>query len=114
MSGIGALGGGQLGPDLTQAVHTYGGPTGLDAFLGNPPTQTMSVIWGPHPLTAQERADLVAFLDQASLTGRPANAVIKLSALALVGAAAFLLLAEFIWRGRLRGVRGPMVMGRRK
>ena len=113
VSGIGALGGGQLGPDLTLAVNKYGGTDGLAAFLGNPPTQTMSVIWGPNPLTPQEQADLVAFLDQASLTGRPGDAIVKLSALAVVGAFLFLGLTQLIWRKRLRGVRRPMVTGRR-
>lgn len=113
VSGIGALGGGQLGPDLTQSVSKYGGPAGLTAFLGNPPTQTMSVIWGSQPLTPQEQADLVAYLEQASLTARPANAIVRLSALAVVGALLFLGLMQLIWRGRLRGVRRSMVTGKR-
>lgn len=114
VSGLGALGGGQLGPDLTQAVTKYGGPAGLAAFLANPPTKTMSMIWGPRPLTEQERADLVAFLDQASLTARPTNSIVRLSALAVAGAALFLLVAQLVWRHRLRGVRGPLVTGKRR
>lgn len=109
VSGIGALGGGQLGPDLTQSVQKYGGPVGLNAFLSNPPTKTMSMIWSGRPFTPQERSDLVAYLDSVPITGRATNSIVKLSALALGGTVVLLLLTHVIWRGRLLGVRRQMV-----
>lgn len=111
VSGIGALGGGQLGPDLTAAAGKYGGTAGLTGFLANPPTKTMSVIWGAQPSTDQERADVAAFLDQVSVAGRPANSILQLLGLAIAGTAVLLFVVWFIWRGRLRGVRRPMVAG---
>lgn len=114
VSGVGALGGGKLGPDLTTSVTKYGGPAGLTAFLANPPTTTMNVVWSTQPLTTQEQADVVAFLDQAPLTGRPTNSIAQLLALAAAGAALLFLLAQIVWRRRLRGVRKPMVAAARQ
>ncbi|MCC6674613.1 MAG: c-type cytochrome [Thermomicrobiales bacterium] len=109
VSGIGTLGGGQLGPDLTQSVQKYGGPAGLSAFLSNPPTKTMSMVWGTRPFTPQERADLVAYLESVAVTGRATNSIVKLSALALGGTVVLLLIVHLIWRGRLLGVRRQMI-----
>lgn len=112
-AGIGALGGGQLGPDLTQSVNKFG-EAGLDAFIAQPPTQTMSAVWTPHPLTPQERADVRAFLTQAAVSGRPVNTVLQLAAFAVVGALLLLALAQVIWRRRLRDVRRPLVARSRR
>ena len=65
VGGIGALGGGQLGPDLTAVGARYGGAAGLDAFVAGTPTPTMKAVWSQHPLTTEERASVVAFLGQA-------------------------------------------------
>ncbi|MCC6312850.1 MAG: cytochrome c [Thermomicrobiales bacterium] len=111
--GVGALGGGQLGPDLTQSVSKFG-EAGLDAFLANPPTQTMSAVWSAHPMTPQERADIRAFLTQAAVIGRPANTVLQLALFAVVGAAILLVLAQLIWRKRVRSVRKNMVAAARR
>ncbi len=64
VSGIGALGGGALGPDLTHAAQRYPGP-GLAAVLGNIAFPTMAGPYANRPLTSQEGADLVAYLVQA-------------------------------------------------
>ena len=60
--GIGALGGGQLGPDLTTVVARLGGVAGVDAFVAGTPTPTMKAVWSKHPLTTEERANVVSFL----------------------------------------------------
>lgn len=112
-AGIGALGGGELGPDLTNVIGLYG-DAGLASFLGNPSTQTMSVVWRDQPLTPQEVSDLHAFLDQASMSERPTSNVLQLLGLAIVGAAVVFLLAQLAWRGRLGGVRRRMVQGSRR
>lgn len=113
--GIGALGGGNLGPDLTDVSARYGGVAGLNAFLVGIPTPVMRSIWTIQPLTDQERADVVAFLGQAPVAQRPAQAIWQLAGLALVGLAVLLGIAGMVWRGRLRdGVRRPMVMSQRQ
>lgn len=108
-AGIGALGGGALGPDLTGAVAKFGGPRGLTAFLAGIPTPTMNAVWRGRPLTGQETAHIIAFLGQAPLEQRPVQAVWRLSALAAAGLVVLLGLGHLVWRRRLSAVRRPMV-----
>lgn len=104
-SGIGALGGGTLGPDLTGAYARLG-----DAMILWPETsQTMKPIFTERPLTDQEKADLLAFFKFADVTGRDTAQVIQLFGLAVIGLAVIALFTQIIWRRRLRGVRKPMV-----
>jgi cytochrome c2 len=110
VGGIGALGGGQLGPDLTDVASRYGGPTGLDAFVAGTPTPTMRAVWSQHPLTTEERANVVSFLGQAGVTQRPVQAIWQLAGLAALGLVILLVIAGLRWQNRLRfGVRRPMV-----
>jgi len=110
VAGIGALGGGQLGPDLTTLVARFGGAAGADAFVAGNPTPTMKAVWSQHPLTTEERANVVAFLAQAVVSQRPAQAIWQLAGLAALGVVILLTIAAWIWRYRLRfGVRRPMV-----
>ncbi|MDE3091470.1 MAG: c-type cytochrome [Chloroflexota bacterium] len=110
VGGIGALGGGVLGPDLTGAYAKYNGDAGLTAFLNSVPTVTMNAVWARQPLTPQEQANLVAFLKQVSVTERPIDAVGQLAVLAVVGTIVLLLIAQLYWRKRLVAVRRPMVL----
>ena len=108
--GIGALGGGQLGPDLTTVVSRYGGAAAVDAFVAGTPTPTMKAVWSKNPLTTEERANVVSFLAQAGVSERPAQAIWQLGGLAVLGAVILLVIAGFRWRNRLRfGVRRPMM-----
>ena len=110
VGGIGALGGGQLGPDLTGAASRYGGASGLDAFVAGTPTPTMKAVWSQHPLTNEERASVVAFVGQAGVSERPAQAISQLAGLAALGLVVLLAAAGLNWRNRLRnGVWRPMV-----
>jgi len=110
VGGIGALGGGQLGPDLTGVLGRYGGATGLDAFVAGTPTPTMRAVWSQHPLTNEERASVVAFLGQAGVSERPAEAIWQLGGLAALGLVVLLVVAGLRWQNRLRnGVWRPMV-----
>lgn len=61
VSGLGGLGGGALGPDLTHASARYPGPA-LSSVLGAIAFPTMSGPFANRPLTPQEQADLVAYL----------------------------------------------------
>lgn len=62
VSGVGALGGGTLGPDLTNVYSRYG-ENGLIAALGSLPFPSMQGIFLNKPLTENEQADLLAFFE---------------------------------------------------
>ncbi|HTS53504.1 MAG TPA: cytochrome c [Burkholderiales bacterium] len=110
IGGIGALGGGQLGPDLTEVVGQLGGAAGLNAFIAGTPTPTMKAVWSQRPPTTEERANVVAFLTQAAVTQRPVQAIWQLAGLAALGVVILLAIAAVRWRNRLRfGVRRPMM-----
>ncbi len=108
VAGIGALGGGALGPDLSTAMNKYG-EAGLANFLDTVPTATMNAVWTNQPMTAEEQAHLWAFLKGASVSGRPIAALGQLAALAIAGTILLLLAATFYWRRRLVAVRRPLV-----
>lgn len=109
IAGIGSLGGGALGPDLSGAFTKYGGDVGLANFLATTPTITMNAIWTRQPLTAQEQADLREFLKQASNAAPPAQTAGLVSGLAAGGCIILLAAAQLTWRKRLPGVRRPLV-----
>ena len=107
--GIGALGGGTLGPDLTDVFNRYGGQAGLAAFIGSPSTTTMNAVWTNQPMTDQERADLVAFFETTTVPARPVSMLWTLAGLSGAGAAIMIASAQVWWRKRLMGVRKPMI-----
>ncbi len=109
VAGVGALGGGRLGPDLTGSFAKYGGAQGLDAALKTVPFPTMLPIFSRKALADDERADLVAFLETAPDQQRPASAAGKLVGFSAAAAALMVILAMGIWRHRLTGVRKPLV-----
>ena len=110
VAGVGALGGGQLGPDLTGSFAKFGGEQGLQAALTTIPFPTMAPIFMRRALTAGERADLIAFLATAPDQQRPANAAGKLVGFSAVAATLLVLLGMGLWRRRLNGVRKPLVI----
>ena len=105
VAGIGALGGGLLGPDLTGVIDRYGGPQAVAAFVGSPATPVMSSVWREKTLTPQELADVVAFLQQASVGERPFQLIWQLAAVALVGVVVLAGVATVYWRGLAGGLR---------
>lgn len=107
VAGIGALGGGALGPDLTSAFSKFG-EAGLLSILATVPFPTMNAVWTQHPLTPEEQTHLVAFLQQA-VAERPTEALGQLALLAIFGTAVLLALAQLYWRNRLTAVRWPLV-----
>jgi len=109
IAGIGSLGGGALGPDLTPAFNKYGGEAGLATFLSTVPLPTMNAVWTAHPFTPQESANLIAFLKQASGGGPPVDPTGLLAGAAVAGAAVLVVLAQLYWRHRLTAVRRPLV-----
>lgn len=70
VEGIGLLGGGGLGPDLTH-VYTRYGQSGLAAALSSLPFPTMQGIYANRPLAPAEQADLLAFFAAVDQQGAP-------------------------------------------
>lgn len=66
VAGTQALGGGALGPDLTEVYTRYGGNTGLGSVLATLPFPSMQSSFANRPLTAEEQADLLAFFEQSA------------------------------------------------
>ncbi len=108
VSGIGGLGGGSLGPDLTPAFTKYG-EQGLADFLATYPLPTMKAVWTAIPLTPEEGADLRTFLQQASTAPPPADPTLLLAGIAIALSFFLLVLIQFYWRNRLVGVRRPLL-----
>ena len=108
VAGLGSLGGGNLGPDLTTSGFVQS-DVAFASFMGAPSTQTMGAIWANTPLTAQEQADLYAFLSKASVTKRDPSALLQIALLSVVGAAVLIGLAQVYWGKRSKGVRKPMI-----
>jgi mono/diheme cytochrome c family protein len=99
VAGVGVLGGGALGPDLTHAFTKYGGAAGLSGALASLPFPTMRGIFAARPLTPAEQADLLAFLQQTDQSGPTSKAagglVFLLSGLA--GAVILFGILLFFW-----------------
>ncbi len=108
VAGVGELGGGALGPDLTGAFAKYG-EQGLANFLNTYPLPTMKAVWTTIPLAPQEQADLRVFLQQAGASPPPANPALLLAGIGAAGGIVLLALAQFYWRKRLLGVRRPLL-----
>jgi mono/diheme cytochrome c family protein len=109
VAGIGALGGGALGPDLTGAYAKYGGEQGLAGVLQTIAFPTMQPIYGDQPLTEVEVSNLVAFLAQAPTAKRPAGSVGILIGIAIGVVVFFGAVAYLVWKGRLIAVRRTLV-----
>ncbi|MBV8601807.1 MAG: c-type cytochrome [Candidatus Eremiobacteraeota bacterium] len=109
IAGIGALGGGTLGPDLTDAYQKYGGDAGLASFLTGLPTPTMNAVWSKNPLTPQEIADVSAFIKEAPVAQRPLNSIGTLALMAVVVLVILAVILGTYWRNRLVTVRASLV-----
>lgn len=95
---------------MTTVATQFGGVAAVDAFIAGTPTPTMKAVWSQHPLTTEERANVVTFLAQAGLSQRPAEAIWQLAGLTVLGVIVLLAIAGFRWRNRLKfGVRRPMM-----
>lgn len=117
--GTGALGGGRLGPDLSRVYERLGGDSprrNLTAWLSSPATSTMAPVFKSQPLTGAEIHRLIAFFEQCAQNGGAADASGSLAYLLIGVIVAVLGLAamDAIWRGRLRGVRRPLVAAARQ
>lgn len=111
-SGVSALGGGDLGPDLTKAYERLGGRKGLSSWLSAPATPTMQAVFAQRALESDEILPVVAFL-QDTAQSAPAVAAgsgqFGLLSVAIAAAIAGLMLINKLWIHRLRGVRANLV-----
>jgi mono/diheme cytochrome c family protein len=65
---LGNLSGPGLGPDLGDALDTFGGGAGVRAALAGPHGGRMAALYTNDPLTIEERVELAAFLEVESGT----------------------------------------------
>ncbi len=112
VSGIGTFGGGTVGKDLTKAYSTFG-EQGITSILKTTPFPLMKEIYTEQPLTDGEIAYLRVFLQEASRSGEPTPTQSPLIFIMISVAGLLLIIGIFqlLWRGRLSGVRRPMVKG---
>ena len=115
VNGVGRLGGGTLGPDLTAVNTKYKDPE-LIGILQNPNFPTMKSVFGTRPLADEEIVQLFAYFQNAQLTQPAAQVnpgVVRLDPWFVVVGFLLALLSMWsfsvIWRNRLQGVREPLV-----
>ena len=111
MRDISALGGGRLGPDLTNIYEKYENRVALSAWLVAPGTATMLPIFKDHALQADEIHALVAYFESTAAE-QPANASVSRVAFlltGLAGATLIVFLFDVIWKRRFHAVRRPLV-----
>jgi mono/diheme cytochrome c family protein len=113
VEGLGGLGGGRLGPDLTRVYERLQGRKNLASWLLAPATETMQPIYAKASLTNEEILPLVAYLEDEARTGKEdtTTAQVIFLLLGLGGTALGFVAADSIWSGRLRGVRRSLVRG---
>ena len=104
---VGGLGGGTLGPDLTEVYKKYGEGDLLSALKAFP-FPTMKPIYENRPLTTEEQAHLKS-LFQETAGFHPGTPAWKLSLIAAGGFLVLIVLVHIIWKARLVAVRRPLV-----
>ncbi|MGI9100982.1 MAG: c-type cytochrome [Terriglobales bacterium] len=113
--GLGGLGGGRLGPDLTLVYERLQGRKGLSAWLGNPASPTMAPVFRNSQLQPDEILPLVAFFEDAAKKGGQDDSTGLLNFF-LIGMGVMvvgLVSLDSIWKKRIHGVRRQLV-GRRR
>ncbi len=98
--------GGRLGPNLSDVNQKFNSDRGLSSWLHSPPTTLMATIFRSAPLTAEEAADITAFL-RTSTNARQLNEapLRRVQTIGLGGSLLAFVIGGVVWRGRLRGVR---------
>lgn len=112
VGGVGLLGGGKLGPDLTLVYERLQGRKGLGAWLSAPATPTMQTVFRDTPLALDEIEPLLAFFEDAAKRRAEADAVAPLTffLIGLGGAVFGLVVFDLAWQRRFRAVRRPLVI----
>jgi hypothetical protein len=102
--GIGILGGGKIGPDLTKVFERLGGRRALSSWLLAPATPTMGAVFREHPFSQDEIPVISAFLEDHAKQSReedPNVSRLNVLFLGLILAALSLLGLGSIWKTRL-------------
>jgi len=109
--GVGGLGGGRLGPDLTLAYERLQGRKGLSAWLLAPASPTMTPVYRNRALTAEEVLAVTSYLEDAARKGarEESTAALNFFLLGMGAMVCGLVLLDVIWKKRLRGVRSALV-----
>ena len=109
----GFMGGGKLGPDLTEAYGRLGGKTALASWVSNPSSEIMSPVYKKHPIDENEVLPLVAFLKKKSESGIKVSDVhnFNFMVFGFIGVAFLMVFFDLVWGHRMRAVRKPMVRG---
>ncbi|MBI4181079.1 MAG: cytochrome c [Chloroflexi bacterium] len=111
VSSIGIIGGGTVGKDLTTAYSKLS-EAGITSILKTTPFPLMKEIYTVKPLTDDEIAGISAFLKEAGFV--PSATSQNPSLFFIIGGTGSLViigLFQWLWRGRLAGVRRPLVKG---
>ena len=110
-----ALGGGRLGPDLTQVYGRLQGRKGMAAWLANPASVTMTPVYRARALQPEEILPLIAFFEAEARNGGQddTTAMLNFFLLGLGGMVLGLFSLDAIFKKRLRGVRRRLVHGNR-
>ncbi len=111
MYDISALGGGRLGPDLTNVYERLKGRKAMSAWLVAPGTETMLPIFKKRPLNKDEIHALVAYFDSTKKESpsQPGESRTMFFLFGLVGAAVVIFLFDFLWKWRFHTVRKELV-----
>lgn len=111
VAGIAALGGGRLGPDLTEVYARLEGRKALSAWLSAPPSPVMQPVYSRRGIDGDEILALVAYLKDSAESGaaQAAPRTLDLVLGGVLGAFALLVSFDFLWRKRYRATRRPLV-----
>lgn len=111
VSGVGGLGGGRLGPDLTLVYERLQGRKGTGAWLLAPASPTMQPVFRNHPLKPAEVLALTALFEDSARRGtQPDSAsLLNFFLIGLGGMVLGLISLDAVWKRRFRGVRRPLV-----
>lgn len=106
-----ALGGGRLGPDLTNVYERLKGRAALSAWLMAPGTETMQPTFRNHPLSPDEIQWLVAFFESiaAQSPADPSRSQVSFLLAGLAGAVAGVFFLDSLWKKRFHSVRRSLV-----
>lgn len=111
VGGVGAMGGGKLGPDLTLVYERLNGRRGLGTWFAAPATPTMQTVFRTTPLAPEELDPLLAFFEDAAKRRAEADPVAPLTffLLGLGGAVVGAFVFDLAWLHRFRSVRARLV-----
>lgn len=109
--GVGGLGGGKLGPDLTRVYERLQGRKGLATWLNAPATPTMQGAFGQQRIADTEILPLVAYFESTARQGGQDNRsdLLTFVLLGLGTAAVGLVVLDSAWSNRFRSVRRALV-----